>query len=270
MEKELSLFLDQNYGVDLTRYEESFLNKTISKRISSLDLLFNNEYLIHVKNNENEVKELTNSLHVNFSEFFRNPLTFACLEQTVLPVLIKKKNKEIRIWSSGCAAGQESYSLAILFDELISSAKSNIAYRIFATDINENVLTLAKKGVYQTPAVSKVSLKRIRTYFTQRGDTYTISTNLSECIDFSIFDMLQELPMVPSNSVFGNFDLVFCSNLLYYYRPEYQKRILEKIMTSLAPGGYLITGETEREIVKAYNFREVFVNSAIFKKLRLK
>jgi chemotaxis protein methyltransferase CheR len=258
----------EGQGVDVSIFDDSFLLKSLKKRMTLSGNHTVKDYCNYLQQIEDEASIFLDSLNVNFSEFFRNTLAFACLEQIVLPKLIekKRKGKEIRIWSAACSAGQEAYSIAILFDELIERTKSNKGYRIFATDINQKELIKSKKGVYNRSVVGNVTLNRIQTYFTQRGETFTIRPNLKKHIDFSFFDLLQGDLLSPSTSIFGEFDLVFCSNLLFYYNPESRQRILEKITNNLAPGGYLITDNAEREIVKGNGFREVFVNSAIFQK----
>jgi chemotaxis protein methyltransferase CheR len=266
-------FLKEKYALDISMYDSSFLEKGVNIRMETSFCKTIDDYILQLDKLPMELCELLSQLTNSYSEFFRNPLTFAYLEQIVLPLLISQKEKyqekEIRIWSAACASGQEAYSLAILCDELIETKKTNIGCRIFATDISQEELVKAKKGVFQSASVGKVSLKRIQTYFTQIGETYTILSPLRNHIDFSIFDLLTEDGTCPPASIYGNFDLVFCSNLLFYYKPEYQQRILDKAMNCLAYGGFLITGETEREIVKENNYREVFVNSGIFKKNKI-
>jgi chemotaxis methyl-accepting protein methylase len=103
-------------------------------------------------------------------------------------------------------------------------------------------------------------------YFTRKGDNFIISSKLREYMDFSLFDLLTEQGESPPASIYGNFDLIFCSNVLFYYKPELRLRILDKLSKNLSPGGFLVTGETERELVKNYKFREVVAHSAIFQK----
>ncbi len=263
-------FLKEKYELDISMYDNSFLEKGIRSRMAAFACETTDNYLDQLAMVPNELSELLNQLTNSYSEFFRNPLTFAYLEQIILPALIAQKvknnEKEIRIWSAACASGQESYSLAILCDELIVSTKANISFRIFATDISPDELSNAQKGIYQPASLGKVTFKRIRSYFTKHTETYSIVPRLREYIDFSIFDLLTVSGTCPPTSIYGNFDLIFCSNLLFYYGPEYRKRILDKTGHCLANGGYLATGETEREIVKGSGFREVFINSCIFQK----
>ena len=263
-------FFQNKYNHDVSVYDEAFLQNIINDRKRELALLDDKEYLNYMEKHTTEATLFKSRLTNSYSEFFRNPLTFAYLEQVILPQLIEKKKikkeKKIRIWSAACASGQEAYSTAILCDELIESKNVDIDYLIFATDLDPEVIEQAQIGQYQPATLSKVSLKRIQSYFIQEGENYSITPGIKNYVDFSAFDLLSGEGICPPASVYGNFDLIFCSNLLFYYKPEYRIRMLEKIGKSLSSGGYLITGETEREIIKWNNYRELFANSAIFQK----
>jgi len=268
--KNISTVLFRKYGIDISMYEDSFLKMSLEKRMTVNNSPSFSDYCNILAENRTEAGLLFDSLHINFSEFFRNPLTFDYLEKFILPIIIERKKqndeKEIRIWCAACAKGEEAYSIAMLFEEIAANSELSLNCRIFATDINEKEIGLAQMGVYQEAALSKVSLNRAKRFFTQRGEKYTVIHKLKEYIDFSVFDLLIETGHCPPASIYGNFDLVFCCNLLFYYKPEYRQRILNKAGDSIAKNGYLVTGETEREIAKKQQFKEVFANSAIFQK----
>lgn len=258
------------YNRNISAYSDSFLQNSIDSRMSSLEIGNDEEYMNYLEDNEAEADLLVDKLTNSYSEFFRNPLTFAYLEQVILPQLIEAKKarneKEIRIWTCACASGQEAYSLAILGDELTKTVRADPTFRIFATDISSKELSNARSGVYSQAALGNVALKRIQTYFTKEGESYIVDARLKEFIDFSVFDLLSNQQSCPPASVFGNFDLVFCSNLLFYYKPEFQASILGKAGNCLAKGGYMVTSETERDTINGKFYREVFLNSAIFQK----
>ena len=254
----------------ISKYDERFLGKTLLKRIGEIHCSNADDYLELIMHNTEEASCLLNSLQIGYSEFFRNSLTFSVLEKIILPLLIQKKKdsrrKEIRIWSSACAGGQESYSLAILMEEFKNVGSEKISYRIFATDQNESFLNEARKGYYSENALNNMSLERLHHWFTKKGDTYTVKQELKTNIDFSVFDLFSEQLSCPPASIFGEFDLVICANLLFYYKNEFRQAILGKTGNCLANGGYLITGETERQILIDCNYREAFPESAIFRK----
>jgi chemotaxis protein methyltransferase CheR len=239
-------------GIDLSMYSKSFLDKTVNGRMSKLQCISEDEYLEWLKSNSTEKDILKKALNNNYSTFFRNTLTFSYLEHIILPKLVESKFEvnihEIRIWSAACAAGQEAYSIAMLCDEYEKKHNSGIRFRIFATDISETEIHKASIGLYHESAVRNVSYGRLKNYFTQKGDSFVVNQGLRETIDFSTFDLLNEECSCPTASVFGNFDLVFCANLLFYYKPAIQQNIIDKVDNCLANKGYLVVGDAEKEI----------------------
>jgi len=269
--EEIIRVMDRTHGRDISHYDASFLAKSIDKRLAATGIMSHAAYNEYLSENSSEAKALFDSLNISYSEFFRNPLTFALLEQLVLPGLIEEKKKtgqpEIRIWSAGSAAGQEAYSIAILMDEITAATGNAGAFRIFATDISEPDLLLAKKGVFNSGAVQNVRLKHIRKYFISEGETYTVTPALRDRVDFSAYNLLDERCSCPPASIYGEFDLIVCSNLLFYYRPLIRQFILNKVHCCLSANGYLVTGEAEREIVaKTEGFRAVMPPAAVFQK----
>ena len=259
----------KQHKIDVSKYDETFLSKSLQKRITEINCKSKEEYFLLLAEDANESELFNNSLNNSYSEFFRNPLTFSVLERIVIPALMLRKKetkrKEIRIWSAACAAGQESYSLAIILEECINGIDKNYNYRIFATDQCKTQLDEAIKGKYDLSSLNNMSLKRAKEFFTKQGDSYTIKTALKKNIDYSVFDLFSEKLLCPPVSIFGDFDIVVCANLLFYYKPEYRKTILQKATNCMAAGGYLITSESEREIFINYHYKEVFPQSGIFR-----
>jgi len=259
------------HGIDATKYDAYFLERSIRKRIIETHCATEAVYFNLWENNNKEGEVFFDSLNICYTEFFRNPLTFAVLERIILPSIVLKrgnvKQKEIRIWSAACAAGQEAYSLAMLMEERINEGKDKLNYRIFVTDEMESQVNAAEEGRYAAADLNNLNMKRVNQWFTNNGDTFTVKNDLKKHIDFSVFDLFSDQLSCPSASIFGDFDLVICANILFYYKPEYQKKILKKMSDSLAHGGYLVTGETERDIILKQNYIEVFPQSAIFQRL---
>ncbi|NVN91014.1 MAG: protein-glutamate O-methyltransferase CheR [Desulfuromonadales bacterium] len=264
--------MERAHGRDISVYDEVFLQKTLEKRLVATGIGNPSAYGEYLLVNGSEAEALSCSLSISYSEFFRNQLTCALLEQLILPGILATKEKkgrgEIRVWSAGCASGQEAYSVAILLDELVADrGKHAVTFRIFATDRSEHELESARQGVYDFAAVRNVRHKHLQKYFTARGDAFQVVDRLKKQVDFSVHDMLDERLSCPSESIYGDFDLVFCGNLLFYYRPEVRHFILNKICHCLTPGGYLVTGEAEKEIVTRHEcFRGIVPPSAIFQK----
>ncbi|MEI6695100.1 MAG: CheR family methyltransferase [Bacteroidota bacterium] len=257
-------------GMDVSKYDDIFLNKILQKRIAETHCESEKDYYTLLTQNSKEIKLFGDSLQISYSEFFRNSLSFAVLEHILLPSLasrkLKNKSKEIRIWSAACASGQEAYSLAILLEEFKQNYSEAFNYRIFATDQSETQLSIARIGQYEKSALNFMTMKRINQWFIKQGNIYSIKPELKEKIDFSFFDLLNEQIASPSVSIYGDFDLVVSANLLFYYKPEYRKIILNKISNALDEDGFLVCGETERDICMKYNLKEIFPHSAIFSK----
>ncbi len=262
--------IHRKHSIDVSKYNKTFLLNSLQHRIDETHCTSTEEYIYLMENNSKEAKLFIDVLHVNYSEFFRNPLTFSVLERIILPsIIMKKRNagqKEIRIWSAACAAGQEVYSLAILMEELKNNHPKKIKYRIFATDQSESQINIARSGQFEAVDVKNVSMKRASEWFLKQGDSYVVKPVLKENIVFSVFDLFNKHLSSPPESIFGEFDLVICSNLLFYYNQENREIILDKANNCLAGDGLLVTGETEREIFMNYNYKEVYPQSAIFKK----
>ena len=256
-------------SVDISLYDESFLNKSFQRRFEATHCETMGQYGTLMEQSEEERDNFLNALHINYSLFFRNPLTFAVLEKILLPFIFQKKihsfRREIRIWSSACASGQEAYSLAMVLEELKKRTIKQFTYRIFATDRCPWVVDEASKGIFFEDVISNVSFKRLKMWFTENGPLYEVKQELRQNIDFSVFDLLDEHLSSPPSSIFGGFDLVFCANLLFYYTKEYREIILEKAGKASVKGGYLVTGETERDIVMNYNYQELYPQSCIFR-----
>jgi chemotaxis methyl-accepting protein methylase len=261
----------EKYQTDISMFDETFLAKTLESRITEISVKTYSQYLIYLKENETESVLLKESLNNSFSEFFRNPLTFIMIEQLVLPKIFNRKvndqSGEIRIWSAGCAAGQEPYSIAILAEDYRVVNHLNVKFRIFGTDISRKELNTASKGIFHLRSLQNTRLYHVEKYFSNSGEFYSINSGIKEIVDFSEFDLLNEGNGAPPSSIYGDFDVVMCSNLLFYYKPEIQKKIISRLSDSLVSGGFLITGEAEIAIIKSFReFKQLAAPAAIFVK----
>ena len=263
----------QAHGRDLSLFETTFLAQALQRRLTQTASTSWPAYLQRLAQDPAEGAAFWQSLSIAHSEFFRNPLTFALLEQLILPSLVATKGAtdptELRIWSAGCAAGQEAWSVAILLAELAAARDGPVPCRIFATDVSEPALALARRGDYDRAALQNVPLKHLQRYFVGQGEAYALIPALKSWVAFSTYDLLEERTACPPASLYGDFDLIFCCNLLFYYRTDVRQRILDKVWKALAPGGYLVTGEVERDFVaKHEGLRAVAPPAALFQKQR--
>lgn len=265
--KEIIIVMDQVYGRDISIYDESFLEKSLERRRVASEISKTTEYRSYLEKNSIEAEAFYSSLSITYSQFFRNPYSFALLEQLIIPELISRKpnGSEIRVWSAGCSSGQEAYSIAMLLADYVSTQEKANRFRIFATDTSQTELALARDGVYDQYAVQNVKIYQLNKYFIKTGETYTVVSQLRQSINFSNYDLLDRHSANPPESIYGDFDIVFCSNLLFYYTPTIQQYIIQKIQKSMSDKGYLVTGEAERTLVeKATELQMVAIPTSIF------
>lgn len=269
MEKELLNTL-RNKGLVPETYEETFLQRTLEKRMADCGCDDWAKYEWLLNNNPQEMSKLKECLTVSYTEFFRNQYSFAAIEKILLPLLLKSKStsrqKELRVWSAACATGQEAYSMSMLFHENVASSSDNLKLRVFGTDVDPAQVALAMKAEYSRTNLNHVTLQRLARWFIQQGERYTLQDTIKENVEFSCFDLLDDELMYPPTSIFGGFDLVFCANLLFYYHIDAQHKILNKVNNSLNESGYLIVGEAERDILVNEGFVEILPHTGIFKK----
>jgi len=267
LHQETIRIIKKTLGQDVSKYDETFIQKTIASRCRENGSEIG-DYTELLKNNISEARNFCRALNVSYSVFFRDPLVFALLSQWIIPKLANEKTSEIRVWSAGCAGGQEAYSIAMLFDSLNKKSGGTLRYRIFATDISDEALRMAKKGIYSMYAMHNIPQKHVQDYFVRIGNMYQISGRLQQFVTFSYYDLFDDGSFNPQESIFGSFDVVMCSNLIMYYRPEYQRSIARKIVRAVGEHGYIITSEAERYLLRTLgNLRTVAPPAAILQKI---
>lgn len=206
-------------------------------------------YLERLEASPDECDRLIETIAINVSSFFRDPAVYEALAREVLPEIIGRKqmgrSKEIRVWSAGCAAGEEPYSLAILLDRALKGKKSEWSYLIFATDIDNSALERAKAATYGREQFKDTKLDVLDTYFTPHGGGYELRPFVRKMVQFSWDDLASAGRVAPAGSIFGSFDLVLCRNVLIYFSGDVQGAIFGKLHKSLASGGYLVLGDSE-------------------------
>jgi chemotaxis protein methyltransferase CheR len=260
--------LMQRYGLNIHVYEETFLLKSIQQQVLLNNCRDLDDYAGLLSDSVKESAELFDRLTNSHSEFFRNSISFALIEHALIPELYHhSKNNEMRIWSAGCSAGQEPYSLAILIFEYLKTQTFKKKVRIFASDISEKSLTKARNAQYTTSCLKQLPLGLLENSFEKKTGAYALKHNLKEMVDFSVYNLVSEGLVAPPASLFGNFDLILCCNVLIYYKPYYQRMILDKIQKSLIVGGYFVCGESETALVSSVKgFRQAFGFGPVFKK----
>lgn len=241
--------LRKRRGIDFGAYRRGTLENQLAARMARLHCDDAGMYLERLLNDPTEYDSLLDAFAINVSGFFRNPIVFEILSQTVLPEIIERKRsavrREIRVWSAGCAAGEEPYSVAILIHQALETEGEEWATHIFATDIDSDALRRAGQATYPRESLEDVKFGVLNQYFEARGDGFELRPLVREMVRFSQDDLTSLSTIAPANSVFGTFDLVLCRNVLIYFTRELQDRVFEKLCRSLASSGYLVLGEAE-------------------------
>ncbi|MDD3077859.1 MAG: hypothetical protein PHH37_01985 [Paludibacter sp.] len=260
-------YLLEKRNVDLSVYDESFLKNVVDRRLEILSIADINEYMKLIFRKEDEINCILESITVSYSEFFRNSLTFAVLEKIILPrYFSENKQKELIIWSVACAGGQEAYSLSILLNELNDRLGRDIKYRIFASDISKAQIKKAITGFYKIHELGNINIYTLNKYFQKYEDGYFVKDSIKKNIDFSVLDLFDKKITCPANSLFSDFDIIICANILFYINKAKRAKLIERLSNSLSKSGLIITGEVEREIIQQHKFIEIVPNSAIFKR----
>lgn len=264
-------YLLEKRGFDFSGYHPAMLERRIGQRLAATSSKDFGDYLCCLQRNAPELDRLLDVLTINVSRFFRDTLTFELIADRILPAMVRDKiqarDHSLRVWSAGCARGEEPYSLAIIIHELLRKEEVAMNLHLFATDIDGGALADAGGALYPLSSVENIKHRLLTKYFTPDGISFRLMPEIKERVTFSLYDMLDKKHGVPPESVFGNFDLVVCRNLLIYFNTEYQETIFEKLYHSLANHGYLILGEAEAPTMTyRRHFSRVLDFSPIYRK----
>ena len=228
-------------GIDFSRYRQPTIQRRLQRRMADTGKQTLEEYLRYVQQHPGESERLVNSFLIKVTDFFRDPELFDHLRERVLPELLdhaRAHGGELRIWSAGCATGEEAYSLAILTAELLGDELEEFTVRIFATDVDSAAVAYARRGVYPASALKDLPPDLVSRYFTALDSGYEVKKSVRRLTVFAPHDLGQRAP-------FPRIDLATCRNVLMYFTPELQQRALQLFAFSLRSGGRLILGKSE-------------------------
>jgi len=259
--------MDEQYEYSIHAFEEDFIKKTIHKRMTELSINEWTHYQEYLIKHSWESAFFYNALLIQFSSFYRDKLSFLLFESVMLPKLIREKTygDTIRIWSAACSTGEEIYSLAMILSERFAVNEKQLKVNIFATDIDVQVVESAKKGLYDVTKIQNVPYGLLEKYFTKKGLSYEVIPEIRNKIVFAVHDLLSSNRMTPAESIYGNFDMIMCNNVLFYYNEATQIKIMNNIKKSLAPNGYIVTDGVSSETFKnRFNLRCLQLESSVF------
>ncbi len=254
-------YLKQSRGFDFTAYKRSSLMRRVRVRMQTAGIPTFPEYHDYLQVDPDEFTRLFNTILINVTSFFRDASTWAALAETVLPGMLAELGPDdpIRVWSAGCASGEEAYTTAILLAEAIPPEQFRSRVKIYGTDVDEEALTQARLGSYDSRALEEVPPELLRKYFDRVNDRYVFSKELRRRVIFGRHDLLQDAPISRVN-------LLTCRNCLMYFNAEAQARILSRFHFGLREHGVLVLGKAETLLTRSINFGAVDVKRRIFTK----
>jgi two-component system CheB/CheR fusion protein len=237
---DLCTLLLKQTGHDFSGYKEKTFMRRVHRRMQVLQLSDVNQYAEHLGAHPDEVTLLFRDLLIGVTNFFRDSSAFEALVSTVIPNLFENKGiaDTVRVWVAGCATGEEVYSLAILLREHMDKLKALPKVQIFATDIDEAALAVARAGRYPGALLGNVSGERLKRFFVGDDVTYAVSKDIRDLCMFSPHNVVRDPP-------FSRIDLVSCRNLLIYFSSDFQAYAIPVFHFALRPRGYLFLGTSE-------------------------
>lgn len=238
--------------IDLNSYKERQMKRRIDALISKYGIDSYHDYVNRLRTDKAVYDEFINYITINVSEFFRNPEQWSLLEREVLPYLMDRFGKDLKIWSAACSTGDEPYSLVMLLSKFLPLNR----IRILATDIDKTVMEKAKAGLYHEKSLKGLPEDFLRKYFTKVNDkTYQISDAVRSCVEFKQHDLLRD--SYPTNC-----DLIVCRNVLIYFTDDAKNKIYSNFNKAMKKDALLFVGSTEQIIQSQQmgfgNFRSFF------------
>ena len=262
LEKIIILLREQS-GHDFSLYKKNTLFRRIERRkgIHQIEKIRN--YVRFLQENPKEVEILFKELLIGVTNFFRDNVVWEKLRDHVFPRMFEDmpNGYVMRAWVPGCSSGEEAYSLAIIFKEALEKIKSpkNITLQIFATDLDSDAIEVARKGIFSKNIINDVSPERLKRFFTIDGEQFRVNTPIREMVVFAPQNVTKDPP-------FTKLDILTCRNMLIYFEPELQKKLMALFNYSLNPGGILVLGTAETLGVRQEGFDEIDMKLKIFKR----
>lgn len=255
-------YLRQSHSFDFTGYKRSSLVRRVEYRMQTIKIENYDDYGDYLKANPEEFTPLFNTIEVNFTSFFRNPSVWDYVTESIIPRIIAGKSSEesIRVWSAGCASGEETYTLASVLAEALGVEQFRSRVKIYGTDIDEEALNQARQGSYSSSQVVDMPPTLLERYFDQTDRRYVFSKDLRRSITFCRHDLMQDAPM-------SKIDLLLCRNVLIYLNIDAQTRALARFHFGLKDSGFLFLGTAEMLPIHTSFFTPVNLRQRIFAKV---
>lgn len=251
-------------GHDFSYYKRTTLQRRIERQMAQKNITSLEEYTRLLETHPDEVTRLFEEILINVTAFFRDPEIFDYLRNRIFPALLDRlpQNEALRIWVPGCSSGEEVYSLAICLLETLQQLDRQVPIKIFASDIDEQAVALAREGYYSARIAEQLTPRQLEQHFTPEEGGYRIKRTIRELCVFAVHNVVTEPP-------FSRIDLISCRNLLIYLGQILQKKLIPLFHYALRPGGYLLLGKSETIGRHADLFTAADKNYKIYRKVNV-
>jgi two-component system CheB/CheR fusion protein len=253
--------IKEQRGFDFTGYKRASLARRVQRRMGAVGIESYEEYLDYLVMHPEEFTQLFNTILINVTGFFRDIEAWDYLREDLLAPMIQRSNgRPIRVWSAGCASGEEAYTLAMTFAELLGVDEFRDRVKIYATDLDEEALVHGRQASYSERDVGSVPAELRKKYFDAVGDRFVFRKELRRSVIFGRNDLVQDAPI-------SHVDVLACRNTLMYFNAETQAQILSRLHFALRPEGVLFLGKAEMLLSHSADFRAVELKRRFFKKI---
>ncbi|HVV91068.1 MAG TPA: CheR family methyltransferase [Solirubrobacterales bacterium] len=255
-------YLRDSRGFDFSGYTRATLERRIRKRMGEVEVADYDDYIDYLEANPREFAELFNTILINVTGFFRDPEAWDYLREEVIPQLVEAvpDDEQIRVWSAGCASGEEAYTAAICLLEVLGEETFKQRVKIYATDIDEEALAEARAAVYPRKAFEDLPKELVDRYFVENGRGFGFRPDLRRSVIFGRNELLQDAPI-------SRIDLLICRNVLMYFTVDAQTRILSQLNFALRDRGFLFLGKSEMLVRHSDFFTPVDIKRRVFRRI---
>jgi chemotaxis methyl-accepting protein methylase len=233
----------EDRGLDLHQYRRAYTERRLAARLRTLALHSYRQYERYLDEHPEEYNKLLDTLTINVTDFNRDETVYEILRRQVIPGIIKEKTRtrqrSIRVWSAGCATGEEAYSVTMAFMSVLGARADDFLLSVFATDIDPKALQAARAATYDISKLQHIPRTDQMRWIHKQERTFTIRPEITQHVKFRRLNLFEDEPI---NIV----DLVLCRNVFIYFTREQQAKVLESFWSVLHRGGYLILGRSEK------------------------
>lgn len=249
-------------GHDFSLYKQNTIHRRVERRMGIYNFDDISQYVRLLEQNPRELELLFKEFLIGVTSFFRDPAEWELLKDKVIPALLAERYPAdtVRVWVSGCSTGEEAYSLAIVFTEVIKQLRKDYSVQIFATDLDNNAIEKAREGIFSANIAKDMSAERLNCYFSKTEQGYQVDKSIRDMIIFAQQNMIKDPP-------FTKLDLLTCRNLLIYMKAEIQKKLMPLFHYSLNIGGFLFLGSAESVGSFTELFKPLDIKSRIYQRL---